>query len=235
MSEWWTYRPSDFLMFAPRTWWRLFELHNTAWWPLPLLWVVAGLGWLVWASRRPAPAWRVGAAALALASAFVAAAFMLARYAPINWAASGFAVGWFVLAAVLAMLAFTAADGPLSASPHRTAGSVLCAWAVLGHPLLAPAFERPWAQAEVVGLAPDPTALAVLGLLACLPGTGGRVSRVLRPAAAALAFAWCGIAVATLATMGSGEAVVMAAFTTLAGASAWAARRPRRGLAAPPA
>ena len=37
MSEWWTYRPSDFLMFAPDTYWRLFELHNAAWWPLGLL------------------------------------------------------------------------------------------------------------------------------------------------------------------------------------------------------
>ena len=25
MSEWWTYRPSDFLLFAPRTYYRLFE------------------------------------------------------------------------------------------------------------------------------------------------------------------------------------------------------------------
>ena len=28
MSEWWTYRPSDFLLFSARTYWRLFELHN---------------------------------------------------------------------------------------------------------------------------------------------------------------------------------------------------------------
>ena len=28
MSEWWTYRLSDFLMFSPRTYHRLFELHN---------------------------------------------------------------------------------------------------------------------------------------------------------------------------------------------------------------
>ena len=41
MSEWWTYRPSDFLMFAPRTYWRLFELHNEAWWPAQPLLVLA--------------------------------------------------------------------------------------------------------------------------------------------------------------------------------------------------
>ena len=47
MSEWWTYRPADFLMFAPRTYWRLFELHNAAWWPAPPLLLLAGLAGLV--------------------------------------------------------------------------------------------------------------------------------------------------------------------------------------------
>ena len=33
MSEWWTYRLSDFLMFSPRTYYRLFELYNAEVWP----------------------------------------------------------------------------------------------------------------------------------------------------------------------------------------------------------
>ena len=37
MTEWESYRLSDFLLFSPRTYWRLFELHNEALWPLPLL------------------------------------------------------------------------------------------------------------------------------------------------------------------------------------------------------
>lgn len=239
MSEWWTYRPSDFLMFAPRTWWRLFELHNAAWWPLPPLCVLAGLAWLVWAARRGAAAWRVGAAGMALACAFVGGAFMLPRYATINWAAEGLAVGWFALAAVLAALVVTEARVPPGPPrPGRWAGGVLCGWACLGHPLLAPAFGRPWTQAEVVGLAPDPTALAVLGVLALLPGGGGGVTRLLRRTATALATAWCVIAVATLATMGAGEAGVLAALTTLAVAAAWverrATRRAPRGAAATP-
>lgn len=231
MSEWWTYRPSDFLMFAPRTWWRLFELHNTAWWPLPLVAVAAGLAWLVWTLRDGGAAWRAGAAGMALACSFVGGAFMLSRYAPINWAANGFAVGWFVLAAVLAALVF-APSGPTGpAGPRRTAGALLCAWAVVGHPLLAPAFGRPWTQAEVLAMAPDPTALAVLGLLWLWPGATGTATRWLRHAAAALAFAWCAISVATLATMGSGEAVVMGACTALAGIAAWVERRRGRPAA----
>ena len=33
MSEWWTYSLSDFLLFSPRTYYRLFELYNLAIWP----------------------------------------------------------------------------------------------------------------------------------------------------------------------------------------------------------
>lgn len=225
MSEWWTYRPSDFLMFAPRTWWRLFELHNTAWWPLPAVGMAAGLAWLVWAWRCGAAAWRPGAAGAALACAFVALAFMGPRYAPINWAASGFAVGWLVLAAGLALLAFTPAGPGPTGGAGRPAGALLCAWALLGHPLLAPGFGRPWAQAEVFLMAPDPTALAVLGLLWLLPPGEGRVARSLRRLAAALALAWCAISTATLATMGEPQAAVVAGAALLAVATAWVDRR----------
>ena len=27
MSEWWTYRAVNFLLFSPRVYWRMFELH----------------------------------------------------------------------------------------------------------------------------------------------------------------------------------------------------------------
>ena len=52
MTEWWTYRPSDFLMFAPRTYWRLFELHNEAWWPAQALLLLAGSAALAWLARE---------------------------------------------------------------------------------------------------------------------------------------------------------------------------------------
>jgi hypothetical protein len=43
MSEWWTYRAEDFLLFSPRVYWRMFELHNAALWPLHVLTLAAGL------------------------------------------------------------------------------------------------------------------------------------------------------------------------------------------------
>ena len=48
---------------------------------------------------------------------------------------------------------------------RRRVGLGLLLWAVLVHPVLALAMGRPWVQAEVFGLAPDPTAIAVLGVL----------------------------------------------------------------------
>ncbi|MCW5773784.1 MAG: MFS transporter permease, partial [Rhodospirillaceae bacterium] len=53
MSEWWTYSLSSFLLFSPRTFYRLFELHNAAIWPGQVAALVLGLAalWLLIAPR----------------------------------------------------------------------------------------------------------------------------------------------------------------------------------------
>ena len=88
MSEWWTYRLSDFLLFSPRTYWRLFELYNLAIWPAQLAAVGFGLAIAV-ASPGAAPrrCARRAAALLAACWLWIAWAFHLQRYATINWAA----------------------------------------------------------------------------------------------------------------------------------------------------
>lgn len=228
MVEWWTYRPSDFLMFAPRTYWRLFELHNEAWWPAQPVWVLAGLAGLWWGLRRGPTALRAGALGLAVAWAFIAVAFLLTRYAPINWAASGFAVAFVAQALGLAALA-TRAD--LQATPpggRRRIGALLAGWALLGHPLLAPAFGRPWPQAEVFGLAPDPTAIATLGFLLCVSAAGGFTRWLLR-LSWTLAVAWCAISMATLWTMGSAQGWVVMVAALVAVLAAASTRGSQRG------
>jgi heme exporter protein D len=215
MSEWWTYRPSDFLMFAPATYWRLYELHNAAWWPAQPVLVVAGLAWMARTARGGPGAPRAGAAGLALAWAFVATAFVLGRYARINWGASALATLPLATAVVLALLA-TRTDLRAQAAPtRRRAGLLLAAWALLAHPLLAWASGRPLAQAEVVGLAPDPTAIATLGLL--LVTTASSIaSRRLLAVAWAGAIGWCAVSAATLWTMGSAQAGVPLAAVAVA-------------------
>ena len=217
MSEWWgewsSYRPSDFLMFAPRIYWRLFESINVAVWPAQLLLVGAALAWVVWFMRRGAEAApRASAVALALCWLFVAWAFLLQRYAPINWAADAFALGFALQG--LGLLALVGC-GPLQASVQpwrRAAGLGLLLWALLGHPLLALLSGRPWTQAEVFGLAPDPTAIGTLGWLLLLEGR----ARVLPRFLWLVPLAWCAISAATLATMGEWQALVPLAAALLA-------------------
>ncbi|URI05915.1 hypothetical protein MW290_08150 [Aquincola tertiaricarbonis] len=240
MSEWWTYRPSDFLMFAPRTYWRLFELHNTAWWPAPPWLVLAGgvVLALLWCQRKNVPAgWLRGMAALlALGWAFSGWAFVAQRYAPINWAAEGLALACAVPALVLAALALPDCPLQAAASARYRAGLLLLGWAVVGHPLLAPIFDRPLLQAEVWMLAPDPTAVATLGwLLAVQPGA--RHARWLCALAWTATVAWCAVSAATLWTMGSAQGWVVAGLAVAAVGTRVATQRapgaPAAGSASP--
>jgi Family of unknown function (DUF6064) len=100
MSEWWTYSLSDFLLFSPRTYYRLFELYNLAVWPWHLLVIVLGLAVLLLWLRGGAWQGRTVAVILASCWLFVAWAYLLVRYDTINWAASYFA-GAFAVEALL--------------------------------------------------------------------------------------------------------------------------------------
>jgi len=203
MSEWWTYRPSDFLMFSPRIYWRLFASINESFWPLQPLVIALALAWLARARAH-----RVAAGALALAVAVVAWAFLWQRFAPINWPARGFAIAFAVLAVLLVALSIGPALRGTSRWPRRRFGGALIAWALLGQPLLAPAFGRPWLQAEVFALAPDPTAIATLGWLLLVEADGR--SRIVVRLAVLIASLWLAASAAMLATMGSWQALVPA-------------------------
>ncbi|MGQ3051906.1 MAG: DUF6064 family protein [Roseateles sp.] len=166
MSEWWTYRPSDFLLFSARTYWRLFELHNAQWWPLHVLALGLALAalWWRWRSGSARPLLLVTAAAWG----FVAWAFHLQRYAGINWAAGWLAAAFAAQALLLLALAAARPQTHRRNTSPR-AGIALMAAALLIYPFAGLAFGRPLAQAEVFGLAPDPTALATLGALLLTP------------------------------------------------------------------
>jgi len=85
MPEWWTYTFSDFLLFSPRTYYRLIERYNEAIWPGQV--VTVGLGLVIAVLvRRPAPhQGRIVSAILAALWTWVAWAFLWQRYAAINW------------------------------------------------------------------------------------------------------------------------------------------------------
>lgn len=178
MSEWWTYRLSDFLMFSPRTYWRLVELYNLGWWPLHLAALPAGLAALALAVSRKAPALRALALLLAVAWLWVGWAFHWHSYAAINWAARYAALAFAVQALLLLALGLRGAPATPAPPGMRRLGWALAAAGLLAYPFMAWLAGRPWQQAEIFGMAPEPTALATLGLLLVSP-VGGQRARLL--------------------------------------------------------
>ncbi|MGE0095534.1 MAG: DUF6064 family protein [Alphaproteobacteria bacterium] len=205
MADWLTYSASDFLLFAPHTYYRLFELYNEAIWPGQILALAVGVTIVALLLRGDAKRSRAVPALLAACWLWVAWAFLLARYDTINWAAKYFAAG-FVLQAVLLMAVSLRRRihlGPSSDTKNRF-GLALFIFALAVQPLIGPLlFDRPWTQTEVFAVAPDPTAVATLGVL--LLSVRGRAVWLLMP----LPLAWCAVSAMTLWTMGSPEAWVM--------------------------
>lgn len=229
MSDWWSYRPSDFLMFSPRIYWRLFESVNATWWPVQALLVAAALAWLVlrWRSTLAPTMQAASGAAAVLGACWLMTAwlFLWERFAPINAAASAYAVAFALQGLGLLALAAGLRRAVPAAAP-RTRSRVALAlglWALLGHPLLALGSGRPLAQAELFGLAPDPTVIATLAFLLLVPPVSGvrRLTRILWW----LPVAWCLVSAATLATMGAVlEAGVLLAALTVTLGVLWRAR-----------
>jgi Family of unknown function (DUF6064) len=210
MSEWWTYSLSDFLLFSPRTYYRLFELYNAAMWPLQILALALGVALLGLLLRDTAWRGRAIAAILAACWLWVAWAYLWQRYDTINWAASYFAVGFAIEALLLIWtgivrdrLGFLSGAGFVGA-----AGLCIFVFALVGYPLIGPLNGRPWRQAEIFGLVPDPTAIATLGVL--VAAHRPRWSLLIIP------LIWCAISAATLWTMQSPDAVVVTATAALA-------------------
>lgn len=204
MSEWWTYSLRDLLLFSPQTYYRMFELYNLEWWPLQLFSLAAGLAILGLWQRGGSGAGRVMAAILALGWLWVGWAFHGQRYATINFAAGYYA--WaFALEAVLLLWLGVIRGGLAHTTPSKMqqrVGLGLFLFALLIFPLLAPFMGRGWAPAEVFGLAPDPTALATLGVLLF---AGARPYWMLFP----IPVIWCLISGATLWAMESPDFAVV--------------------------
>ena len=215
MSEWWTYTLSDFLLFSPRTYYRLFELHNAAWWPVHFVAVVGGVAIVILAKRDGPAAGRAVAAMLAVAWAWVAWAFLWQRYATINWAASWLTAAFLVQTVLFGLCAMRPRGLALASAPASLVytGLAVAACGVLAYPLVGIALGRGIAAAEVFGMAPDPTVFATLGILVL-------VAPAARLALLPIPLAWCAMTGATLWTMGSPEWWLLPAAAVLSIAAA---------------
>jgi hypothetical protein len=210
MSEWWTYSLSDFLLFSPRTYYRLLELYNLAVWPWHIPAIALGLVILATWLRGRARQGRIIAAILAACWLWVAWAYLVRRYDTINWAASYFAGGF---AAEVVLLIWTGLVRnrlrlrPAADLPGIT-GLGIFLLALLAWPLIGPLVGRPWVQAEIFGIAPDPTVVATLGVLVVADRTRWELLTI--------PLLWCAISGATLWTMQSPDALLMPTVALLA-------------------
>lgn len=207
MSEWLTYSLADMLMFSERVYYRMLALYNQQIWPAQLLAFALGVAILYLLLAPAGRSWRDRGIPLLLGGlwAWVAWGFLWERFATINWPVA-YLVPLFALQAVW-LVVMGAVEGRLI-FPARNravlfAGAALFAAVLLLYPLIAPLMGRSGQSAEVFGLAPDPTALGTLALLAVVEGW----RRWVLMAVPAL---WCLISTVTLLTMGMPDYLIPA-------------------------
>jgi hypothetical protein len=146
MSEWWTYRLGDFLMFSQRTYDRLFERYNQDVWPLHLVAIAMGVLILWMARSGQRVAGRATSILLAIAWLWIAYAFFWQRFSTIHTYAK-----WFALAFALEAILLLALPSAIRHPPS------IFFILILLYALVPP-------RHETFALAPDPTALATIVL-----------------------------------------------------------------------
>jgi hypothetical protein len=226
MPEWSTYTLADFLLFSPRTYYRLFELHHRALWPLQLAALSAGALMLVLAARGGR---RAGGGATVIAAAawlWVAWSWQFERYATINWAAGWFAAV-FALEGLLLAGSSLATGVPTHPAVHpacRSLGLGLVVFALVLQPVAGLLAGRSWFGVEVFGITPAPTVVATLGLLLARQPSFGL---------ALVPLSFCLLDGATLWAMAAPDAWVLPLIGLVA-VGGFAIRRPRRKVQSAP-
>lgn len=206
MGAWSDYALSDFLMFAPETYFRLFERINATFWPVATVALTALLLLIGLARHRSVMAARSLYLLLAAVWAWVAWAFLYRLYAPINLAAV-----WFAMAFVIQALLLMWSGVRTSAAPQlriHLPGLLLLVYALLVHPVIV-VVGRGWQGIELFGLAPDATALVTLAILLMSVGARSAVLVV-------IPLLWCLVSGLTYWAMG----LAYGALTPLAAISA---------------
>jgi hypothetical protein len=228
MSEWLTYSLSDMLMFSERVYYRMFALYNPEIWPVQLLAFEMGAVVLYLMLVPAGRSWRDRGISLILGVlwGWVAWGFLWERFATINWPVA-YIVPLFALQAIWFAVMGVIECRLIFAAGNRVvlfAGVTLFAAVLLLYPLIAPLIGRSWQSAEIFGLAPDPTALGTLALLAVADGWR-------RWALMVVPLLWCLISTVTLSTMGMPDYWIPAAGALAAFALAFAGMLPTRARA----
>jgi uncharacterized protein DUF6064 len=168
VSEWWSYRPASFLLFSARTYYRLIGSYNAEVWPLQVVALAIAAGALLWLAREHSILRdRALFAMLAAAWLWLAWGFAYSRFATINWAALYVAGVYAAQGAALLWVGVVRGGVAFrhQVLPTDPVAIVIVLSGLIAYPLIGMAIGRPWSQAEVFGLMPEPTAIATLGFL----------------------------------------------------------------------
>jgi hypothetical protein len=204
MPDWLTYRPSDLLLFSPRTYYRMFELYHEQVWPIHLVVLAAVVTIAALPRGNDEMRGRAIAGLLAVSWLWVAIAFHLLRYATINWAAKYFAILFAIQAMLLVWhgVIWGRLRVKLSREPATYMAMGLLLVALVIESIAGRLAGRAWLQVEIFGVTPDPTAVAALALLAVSVPRAPRVLLV-------IPVIWCAIGGVTLWALGSAEAWIV--------------------------
>lgn len=203
MSEWWTYRLSDFLMYAPLSFERLLEAYNAWLFPGQAVALVAGVGlvWVAW--RGNEREWRAALMLLGVSWFWIAWAFFHARLSTIDLAAPYYAYGFALEGVLLLWAGWTFRQGKyLLDSRSRLFNSIVILMAVFVLPLVAPFLGGSWKAIALFGVTPDATALATLSMVVVLPGARHWLIAI-------VPWFWCVISGALLWNFGQPHAVLL--------------------------
>ncbi len=166
MAEWLSYSLSDFLLFSPRTYWRMMAAGNELLWPLHVATVAIGAMLVIPARQAHGRLRAAPFLLLTLLWCFVGWRFFWQEYAPINWTAPYIAGAFFAQGAALALYGVVA-GGSDARTPDAdgVAGIGFAVYGLLLHPLTPLAWDRPLSSTDVFGIAPDATAIVTAGIL----------------------------------------------------------------------
>jgi hypothetical protein len=219
MTGWLDYTIADLLLFGPDAYWGLFSQQNAAlgaWAALPFVLGFLLLGLLLGTNRN-----RVRIALGCVALGWTGAAhFVFAYYATINWAIVP--LGWVFLGYAISLAAASvlcpvalAAD---SRATRTVPGLLLFTLGGVLYPVVGLVLDRPFSQTEILGLTPDATALATLGLLAMAGPNRVSVGLAVPPVL------WCGLSAITLFALGSPQGWFLVAGIFLWVGATWIGR-----------
>lgn len=199
-EDWATYRPQDFLLFSADTYLQLFERQNLTLWPLGHVAALAGAAMIIIAlteHRRNVSRGRLVSLTVVVALISVACGYFWILFQPINFAARYYAIGFGLEALVVlyfGVIKGSLFSGNVSGIP-RVLGLGLVTWGLALKPWLDYLGGRHLAGLEFFGIAPDPTAVTLIGLLLATTQTSGMHAAKLLLVLPAL---WCLISGLTL-------------------------------------